>query len=306
MKIVMLSLIDYAGSAHKMYSAIKLHTKHKIDLFTGPHENRLGHPLNVVVTNENRSEIQEIVDDADILHFKGDWPPRDWYLGLRVSHKPIVMTTSGSFFRKKQYGGIERYSNADYGLANVKTSFETDLLYPEYSDIWTPHPIDSDDKEIRYNANNIPVFMHIPSSPHLKGTEFVKRVFQNLKQRIKCETHIITGVTFKEAFEAKKRASVYFDQFVVGFYGNSALEAMQYGIPTVCWISHMALEQAKGKMEGCPILNRSQANVEITATKAIEMLYNPDLALKTKRWCDEHHGYKAIASMWDKIYESMI
>lgn len=307
MNIVILSKNDYAGSAFKMFSAIKRHTEHKIELYSGVPQNRLGHPINRYVKDTNRAEIQVVVNKADIIHFKGDWPIVDGYLGLTIPKKPIVVTTAGSFFRKKQYSGLGKYTYKDYERATLKTSFETDLLYPEYSDIWTPHPIDSDESPILWKHNGEPpVFMHIPSTPARKGTDFVAKVFSILRKKIECKTKIITGVAFKEAYDAKKHATIYFDQFVVGFYGNSALEAMQWGIPVVCWISPLALAQAKGKLEGCPIINEDVSDAERTANKVLEALEDPTLSPRTKEWCNRVHGYKAIAKLWDGLYRSIV
>lgn len=305
MRIVLLSRIDYAGSAHKLFCALKRHTDFTLDLFSGNPENRFYHPTNIIVTKENKSNIQAILDQADIVHFKGDWPPVRDYLNLNIPNKPVVMTTSGSFFRKKEHKGIGLYSNKDYNQIPVtlKTSFEPDLLYPEYSDIWTPHPIDSDEQPVLWKQNGKPIFMHIPSTPGRKGTGFVQKVFDILKSKIDCDTYIKTGITFKEAVAMKKKATIYFDQFEVGFYGNSALEAMQWGIPVVCWLSPWAISQANGQLEGCPIINEDKSNPEKTANRIISLLEDKDLSRKTKAWCDAKHGYKAIANQWKELYE---
>jgi hypothetical protein len=305
MRIAMLSEIDYAGSAYKLFHALKRHTSHNVCLFSEPSLNGFKHPYNIAVS-QNRELAQEFVNNADILHFKGDWPPQDGYLGLQIPDKPIVLTTSGSFFRKKEHTGRGKYCNADYGRAHLKTSFETDLLYPEYSDIWTPHPIDSDDKPNIWKKTDNPVFVHIPSNPTTKATVFVKEVFGILKSRMRCETVILSGITHEESCAAKKRATVYFDQFRVGFYGNSALEAMQWGIPVVCWLSPIAISQAKGKLDGCPVLNRSVANAERTATVVVQMIQNNLWSINTKKWCDEHHGFKAVAKQWNELYEHLL
>ena len=303
MKVIILSHIDYAGSAYKMFQAIKRHTDIDINLFSGYPENKLNHPVNNYVNNSNRMGVQKLVDEADILHFKGDWPPVNGYLGLTISDKPIILTTSGSFFRKKEHGGIGKYSTKDYSRVTLKTSFEPDLLYPEYSDIWTPHPINSDDKPIFWQKKERPLFLHMPSSPDRKGTEFVKKVFTILKSRINCDTVIINGLTFQESLALKKTATVYFDQFMVGFYGNSALEAMQWGIPVVNWISPMAIKQAKGKLKNCPVINEDQSDPEGTADRVIEALKDgKELSRKTKIWCDKIHGYKTTAEVWSNLY----
>jgi len=305
MKVVMLSVIDYAGSAYKMYEAISRYTDINIQLFSGMPENRLNHPVNVLVTDKNRAMVQAEVNSADILHFKGDWPPIDGYLGLRIPDKPIVLTTSGSFFRKRSQGGFEKYTARDYYRATLKTSFETDLLYPEYSDVWTPHPIDCDDKPILVRQTACPIFQHIPSSPERKGTKFVSRLFIEIKLRLSCRTEIITGVNFQQATEMKKISTVYFDQFFVGFFGNSALEAMQYGIPTCAWISPQAISQAKGKLADCPVINLNPADITGSVEKILSVYNDDSLSLKTKKWCDDVHGYRATAERWEKLYKSL-
>jgi hypothetical protein len=305
-RVVILSEIDYAGSAFKLLSALKRHTDYDVTLIAGNHQNNFKHPSWIIIDNKNHKLIQEIINKADILHFKGDWPPKDGYLGLKIPDKPIVLTTSGSFFRKKEHNGRAMYCNADFKRVTLKTSFETDLLYPEYSDLWTPHPIDSDNNPILWKEMDIPIFMHIPSNTVTKSTKFVEEVFAILRKKIKCNTEIITGITFLESCEAKKRASIYFDQFLVGFYGNSALEAMQWGIPVVCWLSPWAITQSNGQLKDCPILNRSMANAEITATKAIALSNDVNLSIKTKQWCDSRHGYKAVAKQWDEIYKKLL
>lgn len=307
-KVVILSIIDYAGSGFNILSAVRRHTDIDIILFGGPPNNKYLHPTYVVVNNSNKKLIQEEINRADILHFKGDWPPEDGYLGMQIpKDKPIIITTAGSFFRKKIIPtGIERFMVADYGRATLKTSITPDLLYPEYSDIWTPHPIDSETKLNIWHKPEIPYFLHVPSSPLRKGTEFVKSVFEVLKKKIKCKTEIITNVDWHTARSVKKNATIYFDQFVVGFYGNSALEAMQYGIPVVNWISPRAIEQSKGKLNGCPVVNCSQKSAEKAAMMVLEAMEDPTLSQRTKEWCDKVHGYRATAKQWNQLYENLL
>jgi len=308
MKVVLLSKIDYAGSAFKLMQALKRHTDIDVQLFSGKPQNKLNHPTNVLVTNNNLHKVQRQVNEADIIHFKGDWPPVDGYLGLKLPKgKPIVLTTSGSFFRKREFGGLGVYNTSEYKNVTLKTSFETDLLYPEYSDIWTPHPIDSEDKANIWERTLSPVFMHIPSNAARKGTPFVEKVFDIIRDRMrKAETHIVSGITFKESIKLKRRASVYFDQFRVGFYGNSALEAMQWGIPVVCWLSPMALQQANGQLKDCPIINEDMSDPEGTAMRVIKAIESPMLSHLTKEWCDNKHSYKAVAKQWSKLYLELL
>lgn len=307
MKVTMLSFRDYAGSAYKMWEAISQNTDVDIELFTGSHANKLGHPIRTLVTDLNRAEVQERIDSSDVLHFKGDWPPNDGYLGLKVSHKPIIITTSGGFFRKKgPCGGLGRYSVAHYGNVTQGTSFEPDLLYPEFSDIWTPHPIDSYDKVIEWKKPEVPILMHMPTTQSKKDTNFIVAVFNELKKNIEVDIRLTGKTTFARAVEMRRESTIFFDQFKVGFYGNSAIEAMQYGIPTAAWISPEARGQAKGSLKGCPIITEPK-DINAWVNRIIEILSSDmtELSIKTKQWCDDIHSYQAVAKQWKEIYHGV-
>lgn len=307
MKITMLSKIDWTASGHRLHDAIKQHTDHDIEIWTGPYHNKLQHPNQTnIVKSRNRAKVQQRINDSDIIHLKGDWPPNNGYLGLKITHKPIIITTSGSFFRKKEHGGHGTFHSGQYMNATVKTSFETDLLYPEYSDIWTPHPIDSDNQSIEWKWSDPPILMHTPTNRATKDTAFILKVFQHVKSMRKVEIILLEKLPFRKVVEMRKKATIFFDQFMVGFYGNSALEAMQYGIPTAAWLSPMATAQASGALKGCPVIS-SEKSVRGWTNMILKVLDNDlaTLSQKSKQWCDNVHGYKAIAKQWDELYKSI-
>lgn len=298
MKITMLSEIDYAGSGHKLCQAIKRHTEHDIEIFTGKYYNPFGLPDN---SKWDREKVQERISSSDIIHLKGDFPPKNGkYMGFKISHKPVVITVSGSHFRKKEYGGYEKYSLSQYKDVNVRTAFTPDLLYEGF-DIWTPHPVDSSESKNIWNKQNLSrqLMLHIPSRKEIKGTDFNTKVFSRLENYgMNCITR--TNLSHKEAVELRKKCTIYFDQFHVGFYGNSAIEAMQFGIPVAAWIRNTD----HPSLIGCPV---------ITVDKDVDMWVNEILSIlggnmeilskRTKDWCDAKHSYQAVAHQWNDIYE---
>jgi glycosyltransferase involved in cell wall biosynthesis len=313
LKITMLSEIDYAGSGYKIMKAVSDHTNHDITLFSGAPQNSLGHPTKNLVMPDNMAEIQKRIDESDIVHIKGDWPARDGYLGFNIMHKPTVQTVCGSFFRKKgleehSFEGWEKWPMSDF-KATLKTAFTLDLNYPDYSDIWTPHPTDSSGKPNLWKYRSKPIFIHMPTHRGRKDTPFILKVFKRLQKEIDCEVRLIEGVTYEEAMEQRMEATIFFDQFRVGFYGNSAIEAMQYGIPTACWISDKAIEQGKGKMDGCPVINAPKnvdAWVERVKYIVSEEPYMRAISSVTKEWCDKWHSYESIAEQWDNLYKQLV
>ena len=302
----MLSRVDYAGSGYKIMEAVSRHTDHDIDLFTGPYRNVFNHPIKNIVTGENRDAIQKRINDSDVIHLKGDWPAGDGYLGLQIMHKPTVQTVGGSFFRKKSLAehngsGMGKFSTDGY-KADIKTSLTLDLCYPEYSDIWTPQPIDSLSVKNTWVMSSPPSLIHMPTNTVKKATKFILNVFNQLPY----DLSVIDKVPHQESLTIKKGATIFFDQFRVGFYGNSAIEAMQHGIPAAAWISPEAIDRANGKLDDCPVINAPltiEAWVE-AITKAMDSNLE-DLSKRSKVWCDKWHSYETVAKQWDKIYRSL-
>jgi hypothetical protein len=244
MKITILSFMDFCGSGFKMYEALKPY--HDVEIFVGAHNNAYGHPVKGVVDRRDSMMIQKRCDQSDVIHLKGDFPhilyEQAW--GIKFK-KPTVVTPTGTFFRKREHGGVQKFQFGDY--KGLRTSSDTGLLYDGFSDIWTPLPIDCKKEPILWKQGN--VLSHSPTSQIKKNTEFVFRVFDEVSSRRNVTIDLIEGVSFPEAVERRKKSTIFFDQFRVGFYGNSALEAMQWGIPVACYL------RPSKYLADCPIIN---------------------------------------------------
>ena len=303
MKIAMLSISDWAGSGFKTPQAINMHTSHDVHLIALK-GNQLGHPRMDLVSKKNIKRLQKIVDHADIIHLKGDWPPNH-YNWIKLRGKPIICTVSGGFFRRKPIGQ-ERYKMSEYRNVQLLTAMTPDLCYTDKMP-WTPHPIDSMDQPNLWEHRDPPVLTHSPTNRLAKDTDFLLKVFAELKKRINFEVNMIEKVTFDEAVELRKRSTIFFDSFKQEFYANSAIEAMQFGIPVAAYVPEVTILRARGKLAGCPVLSWYK-DVELWADR-IENVLNGDidnLSKETKEWCDRVHSYQAIAKLWDKLYKQTI
>jgi hypothetical protein len=126
----------------------------------------------------------------------------------------------------------------------------------------------------------------------------VFRLFDEVSSRRNVQIDLIEGVSFTEAVERRKKSTIFFDQFRVGFYGNSALEAMQWGIPVACY-----LRQSK-HLKGCPIIDLP-LSVTAWADEVCRLLDSDmtELSQRTKQWCDDIHSYEAVAKRFTEIYQ---
>lgn len=316
MRIVMLSKNDYTGSGWRIVEAVRRYSDHEIThvrMKAGIRNYHTQYDLN----DKTKVVIQKLVDEADIIHFKGDEPPvRNWF-GIQISERAkIIITVGGSFFRKDI--GKPDISLANYPVeryvegADIRTALTPDLNYPEYKGIFTPHPIDSESQLNCWTESKLPVVMFFRGERDKKGvlSRTLPAISKLRNMGLKFEVVENHGVSYEESVRMKKKATVFIDQIKIGWYGNSALEAMQFGIPVIAYISEQALEQARDdKFRSMPVLNPGDTvdGLVDLLKKIIEGKVDlKQCSNQSKRYCDETHSYRVIGKMWDRIYKGLV
>lgn len=294
----MLSSRDCCASGYRLCEAINENTDHSIKLYQFRANNGWDHPRGTFVTNKNLRRVQREVNNADIIHVKGDkswrnlYPEMKHYPNLKINHKPIVLTLSGDFTRAKEFGGLG-HGREMYKAVKVITAQEAGLNH-DWVDFMTFFAIRQ--TETTWQRSDLPILQHIPSNRDTKKTEFVFEIIKRLKKKVIFD--FAENITFKEILERKKKATMYFDQFLCGWYGNNGAESMNYGIPVVNWISDFCKQ-----FVDTPVIT-SNGNADEWAAM-IDKILDSDmkgLSQKTKEYCIKHHSYKSVAKQWDEIY----
>ena len=75
----------------------------------------------------------------------------------------------------------------------------------------------------------VPLVVHAPSTPWLKGTDQVLATLQPLADAGRIELRLVTGMPPAQAAELIRSADVVVDQVLLGLYGVLACEAMSAG-----------------------------------------------------------------------------
>lgn len=140
-------------------------------------------------------------------------------------------------------------------------------------DIWVNNTMDLDAYcPQEYETKEIPVLIHAPSEKGIKGTKYVEKAIEELKQEgYKFEYRQLHNVLNTEAQRIyKEDADIIIDQFLLGGFGNLAVEAMYYGKPVLCYLIDEVKEE---HYPDCPIVN---ANIDNLKEKLAWLIENPN------------------------------
>jgi len=329
LKILMFAKRDYSGSFYKWADAINNHSDHAARLVvTAPHQ--FGYQLDLVLPNPDLIETDwpTLWSESDVLHIKDETGFMDGSNRL----PPEMLTSFDGPKIFTQYGGYARKHKDNPAYRDFVLSFDRVVsMTPDLCFEWLgPHPIyvphSIDCHGNRYQWVDSPLVGHSPSTRARKGTEEFLIAVQLLADRFPIELDLIEGVSHLEAVQRKRHLGLFFDQAgremesslgissVVGWYGNSALEAAVYGVPTIAHLSEEALVGAERagveNVRSSPIVNTPLGahGIADTLRRLFEMTpeEREQLARETRRFVETFHSQEAAAFRLENIYQDVM
>lgn len=328
-KILMISNYDYAGSGYRAAEAINLNTNNFVQYIVLFHR---GIPKGVrrypslfkstlgedgkeyrYFYKHDKQRVQSLIDWADIIHFKDDSPPKEDFIpSVNIpKDKMWISNVNGSSFRRGDSAIAQPIAEFSAYMDNVDARVVSDpeLNYPEFDASFIPLPFDTDAYPNSWSNGKVPVIAHSPWYRGKKGTvEFIAAVKKLQKDGIAVEYDIIENESYNACLKRKSKATLFFDQNLAGFWGNSAIEAMAFGVPVLTYIADNLTSGSGGRINGqCPVINTGQTEESIySALKGV--LTNgtdlKELSKRTKEFVKEIHSYESVAKEWDKIYSN--
>lgn len=325
MRVAILSLYDYSGSGERIARAVKRHGWEAKMIRHRPHP--FGFPSDIDITRPGGAldraalkEAQDFLSRADVIHFKGDdpVPGRRWGDQARGASPaaqlwlpkgvPRVLTVGGSDFRRHLPGCSS--SRAKFPMSRMirnvdaRVALTADLNYPEFQGVWIPAVTDCS-RPRTWRPSDVPIIAHSPTHRGKKGTNDVVLPALELLD-FEVELDLIEGVSYEESVRRKERATIFIDQCKVGFYGNSALEAMSVGIPTLCYLSDEAVRQGGEAMEGCPVRSFEPTPEGLAAAITRLMGEADRVSRETYDWTRKTHSAESVGGEYDRIYRSLL
>ena len=217
---------------------------------------------------------------------------------LREMNKKIAILYLGSDVRTRGVlPHIEKLADIIF-----TTEFDHTFIHPKVKYVPFPFNIDNFKKKELLKNNKLTI-CHAPTNRYLKGTEYVLKAVDELKDRFDFDFLLIENKPHAEVLKTKEqKCDVLIDQLtdLGGFgYGMNSMEALSMGIPCITFINPRYEEFLKVH----PFLNANKSNIKEVLMK---ILIDPEILLKkgdeSREWVTKEHNYLNVSKfMIDKI-----
>lgn len=142
---------------------------------------------------------------------------------------------------------------------------------------------------------------HAPNHPQFKGTAFLVEAIDRLRaEGVPIELVRVQGVPNEEVLALFRSAHVVADQFVAGFHGYTALEAMALGRPVLCYLRNpdMMIDPAS-----CPIVQADPRSLYDTLKAlALGRVDLEHLGRRSREYVERHYRLEAVAARLGRLY----
>lgn len=146
--------------------------------------------------------------------------------------------------------------------------------------------------------------IHTPSALIAKGTAHVVDAVEKLSKKYPVDLELISGKPRKVVLEAVQNSDIYIDQFILGYYGMAAIEAMAFGKPVFGYLKESCdVDFGKGII---PVINANPDNL----TEVLEYYLNntdklAEAGIKSRQFVEQYHDTYKLAAPLVEIYNSI-
>ena len=143
---------------------------------------------------------------------------------------------------------------------------------------------------------------HAPNHTHFKGSKYLENAVHKLSNKgYPIEYLMIQGKPNKDVLQAFAHADLVADQFIGGFYGYTALEAMALGRPVLAYVRGRHLLEAPDE---CPIISATPDNLEEVLLWCLEnRAALRDIGRQGAYYVRRHHSIEAVALRLATMYQ---
>jgi len=142
---------------------------------------------------------------------------------------------------------------------------------------------------------------HAPNHGHFKGTALLMDAIERLRREGQpIELVSVQGVPNQRVLELFRASHLIADQFIAGFHGYTALEAMASGRPVLCFLRNdgMMIDPAT-----CPIINVRPEQIYDMLKRCLEGGIDLErLGKQGRAYIDRYYSIEAVAARLGRMY----
>lgn len=147
--------------------------------------------------------------------------------------------------------------------------------------------------------------VHAPNHPQFKGSRYLYDCVEALKSEgYPVELDVVSGMSNEKAMDVYKRADIIADQFLIGWHGNFAVEAMALGKPVVAYIRKP--EAYLPESIPCPIVS---ANPDSLKGALVTLIENPqlrqDLGRQGRQYVEQVFALERVGERMAGLYAQL-
>ena len=156
------------------------------------------------------------------------------------------------------------------------------------------------------SLNSSPVkVVHAPNHPQFKGTRYLEACIKQLQDDgYPVQLVLVTELSNEDAKEVYKKADIMADQFLIGWHGNFAVEAMALGKPVVAYLRKPEVYLPRGVE--CPIVS---ANPDTLRQALVTLIENPtlryELGVKGRHYVEQVFSLERVGARMDRLYRQL-
>ncbi len=144
--------------------------------------------------------------------------------------------------------------------------------------------------------------LHVPNHEWAKGSDYLRRALAALKARgIEYTLVQVQGKPNTEVLRLMSEADIIADQFLIGWLGYTALEAMALGKVVLCYIRDRSMLPAERE---CPIVSANPDTLEhvLAEVAAWDRARFETLGSAGRRYIERHYSVDAVAARVGQMY----
>jgi len=158
--------------------------------------------------------------------------------------------------------------------------------------------------QVDFMETEKPLVVHAPSRPKIKGTEYVNRAIEQLKEEgLEFDYQQVIGMSNDEAKKVYERADIIVDQLMIGWYGVLSVEAMALGKPVVAYIREDLEVCFDG---GLPVINANPISIKEQLRSVISSSeMRREYAKKSRDYFERTHSNKVVLEAMEDLYDDV-